>query len=135
MVRSAVAAIGGVVVSCMFATAAFAQAGSQPGAELIGQSASIESGGVTNTVWFDPGGTARIVTPAGMETPAQWYVQNQQICLQSATDRECWPYQAAFQAGQPVTLTSDCGSTTRWTANSTAPMAPPPIERRAGERG
>jgi len=39
----------------------------------------------------------------------------------------------AFQNGQTVTLTSDCASTSQWTALSTA--QPPMQQRRPGERG
>ena len=34
-----------------------------PGSEITGQSIQIETNGVTNTVFFDPGGVARIQTP------------------------------------------------------------------------
>ena len=32
---------------------------------------------------------------------------------------ECWPYRSAFQAGQNVSLTSNCNVTSQWLANST----------------
>ena len=40
--------------------AGIAQTGWVPGSEIIGQSIQVETNGVTNTVFFDPGGVARI---------------------------------------------------------------------------
>lgn len=101
-----------------------------PGAEIVGQSVQVETNGVVNTVYFDPGGTARIITPAGNSVPATWAATGGQLCLQSGTGQECWPYQAAFQAGQQVTLVSSCQVSSRWTALATNPM-----QARGGERG
>ena len=126
-------ALGGALLA--FAPqAAFAQMGPPTGAELIGHSVQVETNGVVNTVYFDPGGTARIMSPGGREVQGNWFVENGRMCLQTATGRECWTYAAPFVAGQPAVLTSDCG-TSRWTAVSTAqPMMPEPPVRR-GERG
>jgi peptidoglycan/xylan/chitin deacetylase (PgdA/CDA1 family) len=44
-----------------------------------------------------------------------------------------FPYNAPFQAGQPVTVTSSCNATSTWLAQSTNPPANPPAQR--GERG
>src|SRR6188474_1025772 len=44
-------------------TAAYSQW--TPGSELVGQSVQVETNGIVNTVYFDPAGAARIVTPAG----------------------------------------------------------------------
>lgn len=101
-----------------------------PGAEIVGQSVQVETNGVVNTVYFDPGGAARIITPAGNSVPATWTATGGQLCLQSGTGQECWPYQAAFQAGQQVTLVSSCQVSSRWTALATNPM-----QARGGERG
>ena len=40
-----------------------------PGSEITGQSAQVETNGVINTVYFDPGGVARIQTPGGNTVP------------------------------------------------------------------
>ena len=47
---------------------AFAQAWT-PGSEIVGQSVQVTTNGVTNTVYLDPGGAARIVTPGGNTVP------------------------------------------------------------------
>lgn len=44
-----------------------------------------------------------------------------------------YPYNAPFQAGQPVTVTSSCNATSTWLAQSTNTPANPPAQR--GERG
>jgi GNAT superfamily N-acetyltransferase len=44
-----------------------------------------------------------------------------------------FPYNAPFQAGQPVTVTSTCNATSTWLAQSTNAPANPPSQR--GERG
>lgn len=103
-----------------------------PGSEITGQSIQIETNGVVNTVYFDPGGVARIATPSGTMVQGSWSVANQMLCLETGPNaRECWPYASAFLAGQPVTLTSSCQVTSRWVANAvnTPPAAP------GGERG
>ena len=43
-----------------------------PGTEIAGQSIVVETNGVANTIYFDAGGAARIVSPsgAGWSTPA-----------------------------------------------------------------
>ena len=92
-----------------------------PGSEIVGQSIQVETNGVINTISFDPGGVARISSPAGLVVQGTWTAANNQLCLQTASGQECWPYQAAFQAGQPLTLVSSCQSTSRWTPLSTNP--------------
>ena len=47
--------------------AAFAQWA--PGSEIVGQSVQVETNGVTNTIYLDAGGVARIQTPAGNIVP------------------------------------------------------------------
>ena len=100
-----------------------------PGSELVGQSVQVETNGVTNTIYFDPGGAARIVTPGGAVTPGTWSAANAQLCLQAGAGQECWPYQSAFQSGQSVTLVSSCQVASRWTPLSTNPT------QVRGERG
>jgi hypothetical protein len=104
-----------------------------PGSEITGQSIQVETNGVTNTVFFDPGGVARIQTPGGNVVPATWSAADGQLCLSTGTARECWPYAQAFQAGQQVTLTSSCNAASRWTALGT--NQPPPVQQGLGERG
>ena len=103
-----------------------------PGSEITGQSVQVETNGVTNTVYFDPGGAARIQTPAGNTVPGSWAAANGQLCLTTGAAQECWPYAQPFQAGQPLSLTSSCNAASRWTALSTN-MAP--VQAGAGERG
>ena len=109
-------------------TAAYAQW--TPGAELVGQSVQVETNGIVNTIYFDPGGAARILSPGGMVVNATWTAANQQLCLQTGTGQECWPYQSRFQAGQQITMTSSCQVASRWTA-----LATNPVQNRAGQRG
>jgi hypothetical protein len=102
-----------------------------PGSEIVGQTLQVQTNGVTNAVYIGPGGQATITTPGGKVIPATWTATNGQLCLNNGLAQECWAYNSAFQAGQPMTLSSSCGSST-WVANNVnAPPAPPP----AGERG
>jgi hypothetical protein len=110
-------------------SAALAQAGS----EIIGQPLQVTTNGVTNTVYLDPGGTARVITPAGNTVPGNWSIANGQLCLSAAGAQECWPYAAPFQPGQPLTLTSSCNQSSTWLAQAT--NTPPPPPGQGGERG
>lgn len=133
---SLAAALGGLfILSVLSPERAEAQVW-VPGAEIIGHSVRVETQGVVNTVHFDPGGSARIVSDSGREYPGRWFVEGQQMCLEIATGaRECWAYQMPLQAGQPMAMTSTCGPST-WTALSTAaPPPPPPVAQPQGERG
>jgi hypothetical protein len=103
-----------------------------PGTEIVGQTVQVETNGVTNSITFEPGGTARITTTSGRSVPANWTASNGELCLTTGGARECFPYNQAFQAGQPVTATSSCGATSRWLASSVNPL---PSARSAGERG
>ena len=100
-------------------TAAIAQGAWVPGSELVGHSAQVTTNNVANTVYFDAGGAARIVSPNGTTVPATWSAANGALCLSTGGAQECWPYARAFQAGQPQTLTSNCQSVSTWTAMST----------------
>ena len=113
--------------------AGFAQAGWVPGSEITGQSVQVETNGVTNTVFFDPGGVARIQTPSGKSVPGTWAAANGQLCLTTGAAQECWPYSQPFQAGRQIGLTSSCNSASRWTALGTNQAAP--VQQGAGERG
>ena len=125
--RKSVIAISGLVLLGAPITAAVAQW--VPGSEITGQSIQVETNGVVNTVTFNPGGTAQIVSPGGTAVQGTWEAANGQLCLSANGGRECWPYAQAFQAGQQVTLVSSCNSTSRWLASAT--NTPPP----KGERG
>lgn len=127
-----IAGSAAVLASLLFVPAvASAQAGWSPGSEVIGQPIQVTTNGVTNTVYLDNGGAARIMTPGGNAVPASWTAANSQLCLNKAGAQECWPYSAPFHAGTPVTLTSSCNAISTWLAAST--NGPPPVER--GERG
>ena len=110
--------------------AALAQA--TPGSEIVGQPVTVTTNGVSNTVYLDPGGTARIMTPGGNTVAGTWSAANGQLCLSTGAAQECWPYASPFQAGPPVTLTSSCGSSSTWLASSTNT---PPASGQRGERG
>ncbi|WP_114226395.1 MULTISPECIES: hypothetical protein [Sphingomonas] len=103
-----------------------------PGSEIVGQSVQVETNGVVNTVTFNADGTASIATPAGRLVPATWSGTGGKLCLTTGGATECFPYTHAFQAGQPVTATSDCNSTSRWLANA---VNQPPVQAVKGERG
>jgi hypothetical protein len=112
--------------------AAVAAQGWSPGAEIVGQSVQVTTNGVTNTVFLDAGGAARIVTPGGNTIPATWSAANGQLCLNTGAAQECWAYNSPFQPGQPLTLTSSCNQSSTWLAAATN-QPPPPSS--GGERG
>ena len=123
----------GAMTSMLVAPAiAFAQVW-VPGSEISGQSAQVTTNGITNTVYFDTGGVARIVSPGGNTVNGTWSAASGQLCLNTGAAQECWPYASAFQAGAPITLTSSCNAVSTWTANGVNPLAPPAA--RGGERG
>jgi hypothetical protein len=104
----------------------------EPGSEIVGQPITVTTNGVSNTVYLDPGGTARIMTPGGNTVAGTWTAANGQLCLANGAAQECFPYASPFQAGTPVTLASSCGSTSSWLASSTNA---PPAQGERGERG
>jgi hypothetical protein len=112
--------------------AAFAQW--VPGSEIVGQTLQVQTNGITNSVYIGPGGQATITTPGGRVIPASWTAANGQLCLNNGLAQECWAYASAFQAGQPMTLTSSCGTST-WLASAVNQPPPPPPPAPAGERG
>ena len=103
-----------------------------PGTEIVGQSVVVDTNGIANTVYFDAGGAARIVSPQGRVVNASWTAANNNMCLNSGAASECWPYQQAFQAGQRVTLTSNCQAVSNWLPNGTNA---PPVREVMQERG
>ena len=123
------ALIGAAVL--MAPGAAFAQVWT-PGAEIIGQSVQVETNGVVNTVHFDPGGMARIVSPGGNVVQGSWTAANGQLCLMVGGATECWPYTQAFQAGRAMQLTSSCQALSTWLPQG---VNAPPMPAAEGERG
>ena len=119
-------------VALIFSIPGVALAQAVPGSEIVGQPVTVTTNGVSNTVYLDPGGTARIMTPGGNTVAGTWSAANGQLCLSTGAAQECWPYASPFQAGQPVTLTSSCGSSSTWLASSTNT---PPATGQRGERG
>jgi len=126
-----VSAAAGLTIAALPA-AAMAQAGWTPGAEVVGQPIQVTTNGTTNTVYLDPGGQLRVVTPNGNTVPGTWTAANGQLCLGVGGAQECVPYSSPFQAAQPQTLTSSCGATETWLAQSTNQ---PPTQGQRGERG
>jgi hypothetical protein len=124
-------AMVGVAVFTAFPAAAFAQSWT-PGSEIVGQSVQVETNGAVNTVFFDPGGSARVVSAGGNTVQGTWSAANGSLCLNVGGAQECWPYSSPFQAGQQVSLTSSCNATSRWLASSTNQ---PPAQQSGGERG
>lgn len=134
------AALGGAALMVVSPSTASAQTGmtmAPTGAELYGQAVRVETPTGWNTLHFDPSGGLRIAGPSGQDVAqGRWFVENQMMCVAlSSGGQECVPYQRAFQAGQTVSLTSDCGAPRQWTALAVNPVAAPPEQRRAGERG
>ncbi len=124
------------VCALVLSSGAMAQA-MAPMDEVLGQPIQVVTNGITNTVYFDQGGSLRILTPGGNTVPGTWTVGSGQLCLSAAGAQECVPYNAAFQTGQPLTLTSSCNASEMWLAQATnAPPPPPPPPPTPGpERG
>ena len=127
-VRCAVRALLALISLSVLPSIACAQGAS----EIIGQPLQVTTSGVTNTIYLDANGTARILTLGGSMVAGNWRVANEQLCLTVGETQECWPYSAQFQAGQPVSLTSSCNQSSTWLAQSTN-TAPPPMQ--GSERG
>jgi hypothetical protein len=119
-----VRAVVGLTIGGMLPAAAAAQAAWTPGSEVVGQPIQVTTNGTTNTIYLDPGGQLRIMTPGGNTVPGTWTAANGQLCLGVGGAQECVPYTSAFQPGAPMTLTSSCGASETWLAQST--NAPPP---------
>ena len=117
-------------VSIMALPAVALAQGWTPGSEILGQPLQVTTNGVTNTVYLDAGGTARIVSPGGNVVSGNWTAANGQLCLSTGAAQECWPYAGPFQAGQPLSLTSSCNQSSTWLASATNAPAQP-----GGERG
>jgi hypothetical protein len=104
------------------------------GSELYAQGATVRvelDGGEVNTITFRSDGTFRaIIHSTNQAAEGNWWMSNNQMCLRprSVAQAECWPYPAALQPGQTVTLTSDRGHNARVTLISgpAAALAPLP---------
>lgn len=133
MRKYVLAAAGTAAFFGMAAPAAAAAQPMQPGAELYNQQVQVlAANGETNTLTFQQDGSLNISSTNGQSAQGNWAVQGQNLCVSMASSRECWPYRSAFQAQQPMTMVSDCGATTQWTALG---VNQPPVQQRAGERG
>jgi hypothetical protein len=119
-----IVALAGVALATTIALPGVALAQWAPGSEIVGQAIQVTTNGVTNTVYLDAGGSARIITPGGNTVPATWTAANGQLCLGTGAAQECFPYASPFQAGQPMTLTSSCGQSSTWLASSTNAQQP-----------
>ena len=62
-----------------------------PGSEVVGQPIQVTTNGVTNTVYLDNGGAARIMTQSGHTVPATWTAASNQLCLINGAAQECFP--------------------------------------------
>jgi hypothetical protein len=122
-----------VAVTAVAALPGVALAQAAPASEIVGQPVQVTTNGVTDTVTLSPGGQAIITSPGGTVVNSTWTAASGQLCLNNGTAQECWPYNAPFQAGQPMTLTSSCNATSTWLAASTNAPPPPPAQK--GERG
>ena len=123
----------GLTAGALLPAAAMAQPWT-PGSEVMGQPIQVTTNGVTNTVYLDPGGQLRVMTPGGNTVPGTWTAANGQLCIGVGGGQECVPYGGPFQAGAPLTLTSSCGANETWLAQSTN-GPPPPAQGERGERG
>lgn len=127
LVRSVAAAAALTAMS----GAAYAQGAWTPGSEILGQPIQVTTNGTTNTLYFDQGGSLRIITPSGNTVPGAWSAANGQLCLSANGAQECVPYNGPFQPNQPQTLTSSCNATSSWLAQNTNQ----PSQGQKGERG
>ena len=128
LVRTAV----GLAVAGLLPAAALAQAGWTPTSEIVGQPIQVTTNGTTNTLYLDPGGQLRIMTPGGNTVPGTWTAANGQLCISAGGPQECVPYTDPFRAGIAKDLTSSCGAVERWLAENTNQM---PTQGERGERG
>src|SRR6185503_13671830 len=98
-------------------SAAIAQSG--PMSEVIGQPIQTTTNGVTNTLYFDPDGTVRMITPNGNTVAGTWAINQGNLCVTKGGATECWPYNSPFEPQVPKTMTSSCNSVSTWLAQNT----------------
>lgn len=137
MIRATLTFCGAAAALAMAPSAASAQSMMQTGDELRGQTVDVAfADGTRNSVYFGPNGTARITTPDGYAVNGTWAVRNNQLCLMAGGEDECWTYDRRFAANTPMTMSSTCNETSRWTARAVNPMQmPAPVVSPQGERG
>jgi hypothetical protein len=110
--------VGRSAIALIIAASIPGMALAQDASEIVGQPIQVTTNGIMDTVYLDAGGAARLVTPEGTTMPATWSAAGGQLCLNNGSAQECWPYNAPFQANQPVTLTSSCNATSTWLAQA-----------------
>ena len=120
----------GLTAALLMGTSGTAFAQASPMAEVVGQPIQATTNGVTNTLYFDPDGTVRIVTPNGNTVAGTWAIQNGNVCISKGGASECWPY-SPFEPQQPKTMTSSCNAVSTWMAQNTNGAQ----NRAKGERG
>ena len=126
--------LGAILIGALSSVGAQAQV-FLTGSEITGQRVDISVNGSTNAVYFDQGGSARIIAVDGSQVNGTWFVRDGSICLAAAGAEECWAYRSQFQAGQAVVLTSNCGTQATWVPLATT-LPPKPVQiQQAGERG
>jgi len=123
----------GAAIAALLSSAALARPAWTPAAEILDQPVKVTTNGITNTLTLGPDGRATIASPGGYIVNGTWSAPNGRLCLSNGMAQECWPYDAPFQAGQPVTLKSSCDAISIWLAAIT--NAPPPPPAQSGERG
>ena len=127
-------AAGAASIPFLAPSAAFAQ-DMVPGAELYGQQVQVAAAnGDVNTLTFQPDGQVFINSTNGQSAQGTWSVVNNNMCITMGAARECWTYRGPFRAQEALSMVSDCGATTQWTALGVN-QPQPPVQRRAGERG
>lgn len=123
----------GAAIAVLLSSAALGQPAWTPASEILNQPVRVTTNGVSNTLTLSTDGRATIASPAGYIVQGTWSAPNGRLCLSHGLAQECWPYDAPFKAGQPVTLKSSCDAISTWLAAIT--NAPPPPSARSGERG
>jgi len=126
----ALAVIGTIGLTTTAANAA------QTGEELHGQIVDVRfADGTTNSVFFGADGRAQINGADGQAVAANWFLGNDQICLQTASMGECWGYAQRFEAGQSYSLSSTCNEASQWTPRAVNPVRQEVAPAILGERG
>lgn len=93
----------------------------QSAGEILGQPIQATTNGVTNTIYFDPGGSLRILTAGGNAMAGTWQMSGAQLCMNLGGQQECVPYDRPFVAGEARNLVTTCNASTVWTAQAVNP--------------
>lgn len=123
MMNGLIFRLGLAVAAVGVPTVAMAQSAN----EILGQPIQAVTNGVTNTIYFDPGGTLRILTAGGNAMAGTWQINGAQLCMNLGGQQECVPYDRPFVAGEPRNLVTSCNAATVWTAQgvNVAPTVSP----------